>query len=259
MWANLSRPWQAAFETAWEAACSGCIPIGAVIVDANGTIVAAGRNRINGQNSGDSSRGLQKAYLSGNRIAHAEMNAIISLDTAVTNPRECTLYTTTEPCPMCAGAIVMANIRRVCYASRDPWAGAIGLYTLDSYMSSKHMQVQSPSNADFEDVLVGLQVDYFIDESNRRGPGTVIERSGPFFTTFEAALPRGVAFGDHLHQSGLLQSMRFEHTPPDQVIDLLAEEVQGFRKVESPGCNWQKTPSPTPIEMSDFKKSVRGG
>ncbi len=225
MWADLSLPWQAAFEMAWEAACSGCIPIGAVIYDAQGRLVAAGRNRLNGPRASGANCGPQLAYLSGSRIAHAEINALIALDYTPASPRDCTLYTTTEPCPMCAGAIVMANIRRVCYASRDPWAGAIHVYETDLYMRSKRMHVEGPLNPDFEDILVALSIDHFIVEGQRRGPGSVLDNKGPFFSTLQAALPRGVALGERLYHSGLLQSLRAARTPPDEVLDLLVGEL----------------------------------
>ncbi len=230
MWSDLSLPWQAAFEMAWEAACSGSIPIGAAIFDAQGRLVAAGRNRLNepcpNETRGNGSHGAaQAAYLSGSRIAHAEINALIALDHSPANPRECTLYTTCEPCPMCAGAILMANVRHVCFASRDPWAGSTHLYSGSDYMGRKHMRVEGPPGADFEDVLAALHVDHFLDEGLRRGPGSALDRRGAFFTTLEGVLPRGVALGERLHQSGLLGALRAQATPPGQAIDILAQEL----------------------------------
>src|SRR4051812_11189467 len=58
--------------------------------------------------------------------AHAEMIAITQSAQALSNWRleRCTLYVTLEPCPMCAGAIVLARIPRVVYGAADPKAGA---------------------------------------------------------------------------------------------------------------------------------------
>jgi tRNA(adenine34) deaminase len=58
--------------------------------------------------------------------AHAEMIAITQAAQALNNWRleRCTLYVTLEPCPMCAGAIVLARIPRVVYGAADPKAGA---------------------------------------------------------------------------------------------------------------------------------------
>ena len=65
--------------------------------------------------------------------AHAEMLAITQAAQALGNWRldGCTLYVTLEPCPMCAGAIVLARIPRVVYGAADPKAGAAAtLYRL---------------------------------------------------------------------------------------------------------------------------------
>jgi tRNA(adenine34) deaminase len=65
--------------------------------------------------------------------AHAEMIAITQAAQALNNWRleRCTLYVTLEPCPMCAGAIVLARIPRVVYGAADPKAGAANtLYQL---------------------------------------------------------------------------------------------------------------------------------
>ncbi|MDO8754494.1 MAG: hypothetical protein Q7J80_11410, partial [Anaerolineales bacterium] len=76
MWDPLALPsqknsrivWQAALEMAWEAYCAGTIPIGAVVADADGRIVARGRNRIL-----DTSAPDRQIY--NDMLAHAEINA----------------------------------------------------------------------------------------------------------------------------------------------------------------------------------------
>jgi tRNA(adenine34) deaminase len=59
--------------------------------------------------------------------AHAEMIAITQAAEALGNWRlaDCTLYVTLEPCPMCAGAMVLARLPRVVYGAADPKAGAL--------------------------------------------------------------------------------------------------------------------------------------
>lgn len=91
------------------------VPIGAIIVhEAAGgepKIIAAAHN--------------QREQLR-DPTAHAEMLAITQAAQALNNWRleDCTLYVTLEPCPMCAGAIVLARIPRVVYGAADPKAGA---------------------------------------------------------------------------------------------------------------------------------------
>lgn len=87
------------------------VPVGAVIVR-GGRIIAAAFN--------------QREQLR-DPTAHAEMLAITQAAEAVGDWRleDCSLYVTLEPCPMCAGAIVLARIPRVIYGTRDPKAGAV--------------------------------------------------------------------------------------------------------------------------------------
>ena len=94
------------------AAAEGEVPVGACVVR-EGEIVGRGRNR---REHGKSA------------LAHAEIEAIGAACAALGGWRlhECELYVTLEPCPMCAGAIVNARLRRVVYGARDPKAGCYG-------------------------------------------------------------------------------------------------------------------------------------
>lgn len=92
------------------------VPIGAVVVQDT----ANGERRLIG------SAHNQREQLR-DPTAHAEMLAITQAAQALGNWRleNCTLYVTLEPCPMCAGAIVLARIPRVVYGATDPKAGAV--------------------------------------------------------------------------------------------------------------------------------------
>ena len=93
------------------------VPIGAVIVR-NGEIIGAGHNL----------REKEK-----DPTLHAEMIAIRNGAAFLNGWRllDCDLYVTIEPCPMCAGAILQARIKRVVFGARDPKAGCAGsLYNL---------------------------------------------------------------------------------------------------------------------------------
>jgi len=89
------------------------IPVGAVLVDAQGNAISEGWNR----NIGDH-----------DPTAHAEIVAMRAGGVAVGNHRliGCTLYVTLEPCAMCAMAAVHARVARVVYAASDPKTGAAG-------------------------------------------------------------------------------------------------------------------------------------
>ena len=101
-----------ALELAREAAAAGEVPVGCVIVRGD-VVVGRGRNR----------REEKRATAS-----HAEMEAIAQANETLGTWRldECELYVTLEPCPMCAGAILNARVRRVWYGARDPAMGACG-------------------------------------------------------------------------------------------------------------------------------------
>ena len=71
-WLSLSLPWQACLEQAWLAYTAGSLPIGAVILDADGAIIARGRTRRHDPRTND-------GLVSGSKLAHAELNALISL------------------------------------------------------------------------------------------------------------------------------------------------------------------------------------
>ena len=103
---------QQALLLAREAADAGEVPVGCVIVR-NGEIVGRGRNRREEKQS---------------TASHAEMEAIAEANRTLNSWRleDCELYVTLEPCPMCAGAILNARIRRVWYGARDEAMGACG-------------------------------------------------------------------------------------------------------------------------------------
>ncbi len=101
-----------ALREAEAAGAAGEVPVGAIIVH-KGRIIGRGHN--------------QRETLH-DPTAHAEMIAITAAASELESWRllECTLYVTLEPCTMCAGAIVLARIPRLVYASSDPKAGACG-------------------------------------------------------------------------------------------------------------------------------------
>ncbi|GAB4186389.1 MAG: tRNA adenosine(34) deaminase TadA [Calditrichia bacterium] len=101
---------KAALREAEKAYQLGEVPIGAVVVYKN-QIVGKGHNL---------TEKLQDP------TAHAEMIAITAAANAIGSRRlnECMLYTTLEPCPMCAGALVLSRISRLVYGTSDPKAGA---------------------------------------------------------------------------------------------------------------------------------------
>ena len=118
------------------AAARGEVPVGALVVR-DGVVLGRGGN----------------APIAGNDpTAHAEIAALRDAARAVGNYRlvGATLYTTLEPCPMCAGAILHARIARVVFGARDPKSGACGS-VIDLFAERKlnhHAQVASGVRAE---------------------------------------------------------------------------------------------------------------
>ncbi|WP_344594894.1 tRNA adenosine(34) deaminase TadA [Actinomadura vinacea] len=104
---------RAALAEARRAGEAGDVPVGAVVLDASGTIIGTGHN--------DRER-------TADPTGHAEIVAMRAAAAARGAWRldGCTLVVTLEPCTMCAGAAVQARVDRIVYGAADPKAGAVG-------------------------------------------------------------------------------------------------------------------------------------
>jgi len=102
-----------ALSLAREAGEEGETPVGCVIVDACGNVIGSGWNR------------REKAKRT---TAHAEIEAINNACDTLGDWRltGCSLYVTLEPCPMCAGAIIMSRVDNVFFGARDELTGSCG-------------------------------------------------------------------------------------------------------------------------------------
>ena len=103
---------QEAIKQAQLAAKADEVPVGAVIVHENKIIV----------------RAYNQVEMLKDPTAHAEMIAITQATNYLSRKwlPDCTLYVTLEPCGMCAGALVLARIKRICYGATDSKTGACG-------------------------------------------------------------------------------------------------------------------------------------
>jgi len=103
---------QRALDEAQAAAARGEVPVGAVVIDGAGTLLAACGNRTEAD---------------ADPTAHAEMLTIRAAAKALSSPRlaDCDLYVTLEPCAMCATAISNARLRRLYFGAYDPKSGGV--------------------------------------------------------------------------------------------------------------------------------------
>ena len=102
-----------ALEEAARAPAGGDVPVGCVVLDPSGQVIAAGHNQ---------------REAARDPTAHAEVVALRAAAAALGSWRlsGCTLVVTLEPCTMCAGALVLARVARLVFAAYDPKAGAVG-------------------------------------------------------------------------------------------------------------------------------------
>lgn len=103
--------WNAAFDAARAAARAGEVPVGAAIVHEGQVLAAAGNRTLTDRDPS----------------AHAEMLVIREACRILNSERvpSCDLFVTLEPCPMCAGVISFARVRRLYFAASDPKGGAV--------------------------------------------------------------------------------------------------------------------------------------
>jgi len=101
-----------ALAEAEAAAARGEVPVGAVVLGPDGSVLAADGNRVEAQ---------------ADPTAHAEMLVLREAARLIGRPRlvACDLYVTLEPCPMCAQAISFSRVRRIYYGAADPKGGGV--------------------------------------------------------------------------------------------------------------------------------------
>ena len=213
MWDALDLPWQAALEMAWEAYCAGTVPIGAVIADPAGRIIARGRNRINDRSAPD-------GQVCSNELAHAELNALLSLDPGYGETRRSVLYTTMEPCPLCMGALYMSDVKTAHFAARDPWAGSSNLLGTTPYLSRKAFRMIPPSDPILENAIIAMITEYELFKRGRKILDSV------FFTALRSVLNGPVETGITLYSSGKLRRQQEEGRDAEQVFTWLFNQVQ---------------------------------
>ncbi|AWB96715.1 tRNA-specific adenosine deaminase [Agromyces badenianii] len=142
-----------ALAEAAQAPATRDVPVGAIVVDAAGAVIAARRN---------------ERELLGDPTAHAELLALRSAAEVTGDWRltECTLVVTLEPCVMCAGAILAARIPTVVFGAWDEKAGAAG--SLYDVLRDRRLNHRVEVFAGVEaDAAAELLLDFFDDPLRR--------------------------------------------------------------------------------------------
>ena len=209
MWETLSEPWRVCVELAWEAYRAGSLPIGAVVADTEGQLLSSGRNRIHEFTGAPGT-------VFGRKLAHAELNALLSLEGEL-DPRSCVLYTTTEPCPLCVGAVRMADVRELRYAAREPWAGSAAMFETVPYLRRANLALVGPENPRLEAILTALLVERYL----RLKPKVL----SSFLQPYEQLMPQATRAARNAHSSGLLRTLAANGAPASEMVLALSKEL----------------------------------
>jgi tRNA(adenine34) deaminase len=227
LWDRLLPPWQACLEEAWLAYGAGSVPIGAVVTDGQGRIIGRGRNRI-----GDRApslphpapvNGPARAVVAFHDLAHAELNALLSLNYVYENeseaddPHRWVLYTTMEPCPLCLGAFYMSGLRELHYASRDPYAGSVNLLGATPYLSRKPIRVVGP-HPELEIISTALTLEWSMFRESHNSSQFVRDH-------WRLVLPAGVGLGERLFERQVMRELQARNASVSDMAERVAAEM----------------------------------
>jgi tRNA(adenine34) deaminase len=154
-WESLEPPWRECFLLAWESFRAGSIPVGAVLLDGAGTAVSRGRNR-------RSERCGPDGQLSASGLAHAEINALVTLPPA--DYSDHVMYTTLEPCLLCTAALRQCHVGTVRFAGPDPlFAGIDRIPDLGPMMARRWTRREGPLGGPFGRLAVVLHLVWAVE------------------------------------------------------------------------------------------------
>ncbi len=153
-------PMRRALELAWDSYLAGSFPVGAVLTDPAGTMVAEGRNHAGESSAAD---GLMR----GTVIAHAEMSVLAQLPQG--DYADSTLWTTLEPCLLCQAAATMSHVGHVRYLAPDAICdGLDALPTINAHAKRRYPVMVGPSECDEASFAAVLPM-AVLARSNRQG------------------------------------------------------------------------------------------
>jgi tRNA(Arg) A34 adenosine deaminase TadA len=206
-WNELGEPWRACLEEAWASWCAGSAGVGAVIVDGSERIIARGRNRRLDARDGVVS-------LAGTRIAHAEMCALAALPSGPCDAYA--LFTSFEPCLMCASAVMLVQIPMVHYATPDPlfdgmhaWFGGL------PFASERRPDV----------VCLGGPIGAFAHVLHVSWIAWWFPPDSGVLVSHRAAAPDHLALASGLVEASPLPALAAEHRPVADAIDALWDDL----------------------------------
>lgn len=206
-WTEIPYVWQECFKEAWKSFQEGSRPIGALIADEQGEILARGKSAAFNE--------LTDCVVTNNELAHAEINALLKLDNRLYPKRNTfVLYSTMEPCPLCFGAFYMSGLRKLEYAANDNFAGSANLKGATPYLSRKPIQINGPVSY-LENLSIVLNL-YF-------DTVTQYEKSHPVRTLMAAAYVSAAQLAAQWAQEKKLKNP--EHLQIEEIYQMVQEEL----------------------------------
>ena len=154
----------ASLELAWEAFAAGSVPVGAVLLDGRGAVVATGRSRMYETDA-------PPPQLGNSLLAHAEVNALIGLDPRGRYENH-TLVTALEPCSLCVGALAMSTVGALTYLGADPYAGAVGRLADTPHTARVAVRCTGPRTDAVGELVPAMHVACYL----RRNPAGAVVR-----------------------------------------------------------------------------------
>jgi tRNA(adenine34) deaminase len=216
MWEKLSEPWKICFEEAWDAYCNGSLPIGAALVDNNNNIISRGRNRINETSAPDK-------QICFNKLSHAEMNVLLQIDKDRKLHESFTLYTTTEPCVLCFGAIVMSGVRKVIFAARDPLSGGTQLNNSNNTLiNERQIEIKQDSKV-LGNIQRVIRAEYIMRNLDEDRVSRLLKYES---IDYESAIKLGV----EMYYNGRLNDARVNNESIQSVVDDITNKLHIFER-----------------------------
>jgi tRNA(adenine34) deaminase len=176
----LGAGWDLALRLAWEGFRAQTTPVGAVVVNDQAAIIAAGRGRRYEATT-------PAGQLAGTHIAHAEVNALAQLS-AHRHWEDALLLTTLEPCAMCHGAAIQSTVAGFCYAGRDPYGGTAALRFDTPQVRRRDFVIDGPLPGAFGALAEILHIAFLM---SRAGAGHVVDAQ-------RAALPHLTSYTERV-------------------------------------------------------------
>ena len=192
-WSSVELPWQRCLGLAWEAYGAGSVPVGSVLTEADGMIVAEGRNRAFDTTAPD-------GELAGAYVAHAEINVLASLPPG--DYPDHTLWSSLEPCFLCSAAILHSHVGNVRFARTDPvMSGVADLPSISAFAKSRWPERRGPVAGPLADFAGLVHLVWNLERSSDGVVAQAHQRTDPALLELAQRYVAGNMLQDHRNET----------------------------------------------------------